>query len=122
MNFIDVERAGENGGRLTVALPFDSVTVPTAVATSSLPAGKLTLGVRAEHVVLDPQGPITGRAEVIERLGDRSLAHVSLPNGQLIVAELPRERELETGDEVRLSLDAAHLHLFDETGAAYHGL
>ncbi|QNB15026.1 sn-glycerol-3-phosphate ABC transporter ATP-binding protein UgpC [Paraburkholderia tropica] len=122
MNFIDVERAGDNGGRLTVALPFDSVTVPTAVATASLPAGKLTLGVRAEHVVLDPQGPITGRAEVIERLGDRSLAHVSLPNGQLIVAELPRERELETGDEVRLSLDAAHLHLFDETGAAYHGL
>ncbi|WP_116137473.1 ABC transporter ATP-binding protein [Trinickia diaoshuihuensis] len=124
MNFIDIERAGENGGRLIAKLPFDGVRTPTAISTSSLPAGKLTLGVRAEHVVLDPQGPLAGRAEVIERLGDRSLAHISMANGQLLVAELPRASELEIqiGDTVRMSLDAAHLHLFDETGKAWHGL
>ncbi|WP_321960762.1 sn-glycerol-3-phosphate ABC transporter ATP-binding protein UgpC [Paraburkholderia sp. J7] len=124
MNFINVERMGDNGGRLIVGLPFDGVQAPTAIATASLPAGKLTLGVRAEHVLLDPQGPLVGRAEVIERLGDRSLAHVSMPNGQLLVAELPRARELdiETGDTIRMSLDAAHLHVFDETGKAWHGL
>ena len=123
MNFVDVERAGDNGGRLIVALPFDGVQTPTAIDAASVPAGKLTLGVRAEHVLLDPQGPLLGRAEVIERLGDRSLAHVSMPNGQLLVAELPRalELEIETGDSIRMSLDAAHLHLFDEAGKAWHG-
>ncbi|CAM2146272.1 Alpha-glucoside transport ATP-binding protein AglK [Pararobbsia alpina] len=122
MNFIDVERAGDNGGRLIVALPVEGVKVPTAIATSSLPAGKLTLGVRAEHVIVDPNGPLSGRAEVIERLGDRSLAHVSLPNNQLLVVELPRDLEIDTGHTVRMSLDAAHVHLFDETGQAHHGV
>ena len=122
MNFFDVERAGDNGGRLIVGLPVDGIKVPTAVGTSTLPGGKLTLGVRAEHVLIDPNGPITGRAEVIERLGDRSLAHVSLSNNQLIVAELPRDLEIEMGDTVRMSLDAAHLHIFDEAGQAHHGV
>lgn len=123
MNFIDVQRAGENGGRLIVELPFEGVQTPTAISAANLPAGKLTLGVRAEHVVLDARGPLIGRAEVIERLGDRSLAHVSMPNGQLLVAELPRASDLEidTGDTVRMALDAAHLHLFDETGKAWYG-
>lgn len=124
MNFIDVERAGENGGRLTVSLPFEGVRMPSAIAASGLPAGKLTLGVRAEHVLLDPRGPLVGRAEVIERLGDRSLAHVSMPNGQLLVAQLPPARDLEfkIGDTIRMNLDASHLHLFDETGKAWHGV
>ncbi|WP_166444128.1 ABC transporter ATP-binding protein [Pararobbsia silviterrae] len=122
MNFIDVERAGDQGGRLVVALPGAQIKIPTAVAASSLPAGKLTLGVRAEHVILDASGPLEGRAEVIERLGDRSLAHVSLPNLPLLVAEVPRDLELEVGARVRMSLDAAHLHLFDEAGKAHHGV
>ncbi|WP_199189537.1 ABC transporter ATP-binding protein [Trinickia dabaoshanensis] len=124
MNFIDVERAGENGGRLIVALPFEGVQAPTAIQAASVPAGKLTLGVRAEHVLLDPQGPLAGRAEVIERLGDRSLVHTTMPNGQLLVAELPRasDREVGIGDTIRMTLDAAHVHLFDEIGKAWHGL
>ena len=104
------------------ALPVENVKVPTAIAASNLPAGKLTLGVRAEHVVVDPNGPLSGRAEVIERLGDRSLAHVSLSNNQLLVVELPRDLEIDTGHTLRMSLDAAHVHLFDEKGQAHHGV
>jgi multiple sugar transport system ATP-binding protein len=122
MNFIDVEPAGENNGRLLVRLPFDNVVVPTTVAADTLPPGKLTLGIRAEHIVIDPDGPVSGRAEVVERLGDRSLAHLSLVNNQLLVVEVPRELEMQAGDTIHLSLDAAHLHLFDESGKAHHGV
>ena len=121
MNFIDVEPAGENGGRLLVRLPVDNVVVPTTIAIGAVPPGKLTLGVRAEHVLIDASGPLTGRAEVVERLGDRSLAHLSLSNNQLLVAEVPRDLDLQAGDAVHMSIDAAHLHLFDESGAAHHG-
>ena len=121
MNFIDVEPAGENGGRLLVRLPVDNVVVPTTIAANSLPSGQLTLGIRAEHVMIDPDGPITGRAEFVERLGDRSLAHVSLSGTQLVVVEIPREFELQAGDPIRLNLDAANLHLFDASGKAHHG-
>lgn len=121
MNFIDVEPAGENGGRLLVRLPVDNVVIPTTIATTSLPSGQLTLGVRAEHVVIDTNGPLTGRAEFVERLGDRSLAHVSVPGCSLIVVEIPRDHELQAGDPIRLNIDAAHLHIFDESGMAHHG-
>ncbi|MEX3638276.1 ABC transporter ATP-binding protein [Paraburkholderia sp. BR14320] len=121
MNFIDVEPAGENGGHLCVRLPVDSVVLPTTIAAGRLPPGQLTLGIRAEHVVIDAAGALNGRAEFIERLGDRSLAHVSLASNQLIVIEIPREYELQPGDPLRMSLDAAHLHLFDASGSAHHG-
>ncbi|SDR22184.1 multiple sugar transport system ATP-binding protein [Paraburkholderia fungorum] len=121
MNFIDVEPAGENGGRLLVRLPVDNVVIPTTIATGSLPSRQLTLGVRAEHVVIDANGPLTGRAEFVERLGDRSLAHVSVPGCSLIVVEIPRDYELQAGDPIRLNIDAAHLHIFDESGTAHHG-
>jgi multiple sugar transport system ATP-binding protein len=122
MNFLEVEPAGENGGRLLVRLPVDNVVVPTTVAANTLPPGKLTLGIRAEHIVIDPDGPLSGRAEVIERLGDRSLAHLSFANSQLLVVEMPRELEMQAGDVIRLSFDATHLHLFDESGKAHHGV
>jgi multiple sugar transport system ATP-binding protein len=121
MNFIDVEPAGDNGGRLLVRLPVDNVVIPTPIAAGGLPSGQLTLGIRAEHVVIDANGPLGGRAEFIERLGDRSLAHVSLASNQLIVIEIPREYELQAGDPLRMSIDAAHLHLFDASGTAHHG-
>ncbi|CAB3789072.1 ABC transporter ATP-binding protein [Paraburkholderia fynbosensis] len=121
MNFIDVEPASDNGGRLLVRLPVDNVVIPTTIAAGSLPSGQLTLGIRAEHVVIDANGPLGGRAEFIERLGDRSLAHVSLASNQLIVIEIPREYELQAGDPLRMSIDAAHLHLFDASGTAHHG-
>jgi multiple sugar transport system ATP-binding protein len=122
MNFIDVEPAGENNGRLLVRLPFDNIVVPTTIAANTLPPGKLTLGIRAEHLVIDPDGPVSGRAEVVERLGDRSLAHLSLANNQLLVVEVPRELEVQAGDTIHLSLDATHLHLFDESGKAHYGV
>jgi multiple sugar transport system ATP-binding protein len=121
MNFIDVEPAGENGGRLLARLPVDDVVIPTTIATGSLPSGQLTLGVRAEHVVIDSGGPLAGRAEFVERLGDRSLAHVSVAGCPLIVVEIPRDYELQAGDPIRLNIDAAHLHIFDEAGVAHHG-
>ena len=121
MNFIDVEPAGDNGGRLLVRLPVDNVVIPTTIPAGSLPSGQLTLGVRAEHVVIDIDGPLAGRAEFVERLGDRSLAHVSVPGCPLIVVEIPRDYELQAGDPIRLNIDAAHLHIFDASGMAHHG-
>jgi multiple sugar transport system ATP-binding protein len=38
-----------------------------------------------------------------------------------MVIELPRDYDMQAGDVVRMSIDAAHLHLFDETGKAHHG-
>ena len=86
-----------------------------------LPAGiPLTLGARAESVLVDGAGQVRGRAEVVERLGERTLAHVSLADGALVVAEAPRESELQVGETVALRFEPGALHLFDGDGKAYH--
>ena len=65
--------------------------------------------------------PIRGRADVVERLGERTLAHVTLADGNVVVAEAHRDSPLTAGEEVGLRYDASHIHLFDEAGQAYHG-
>jgi multiple sugar transport system ATP-binding protein len=120
MNFLPVQRAPGVEGSAAVRLP-DGTVIETRVPEAELPAGApLTLGVRAESIVVNGAGRLRGRAEVVERLGERTLAHVALSDGALIVAEAPRESELQVGEAVGLQLDPAALHLFDEAGKAYH--
>lgn len=120
MNFLPVERDGVEDGRIKVRLG-DGTILQTGISESDLPAGgELTLGSRAEAVRVEPGGQVRARAEVVERLGDRTLAHVSLADGSVLVAEAGAESTLAVGDEVTLRFDVRPLHLFDEAGRGYH--
>jgi multiple sugar transport system ATP-binding protein len=119
MNFLPVHRVPGKGGLAAVALA-DGTELQSAVPEAGLPAGPLTLGVRAEAITVDGEGQTRGRAEVVERLGERTLVHVGIGEGALVVGEAPRESELQAGENVGLRFDRAALHLFDERGGAYH--
>jgi multiple sugar transport system ATP-binding protein len=120
MNFLEVARVGGEGGRASVQLR-DGTVLRTAVREEDLPAtGPLTLGARAESVTIDGAGQVRGRAEVVERLGDRTLVHTSLADGNLIVAEARGEHEVTVGEAVALRFEVQPLHLFDEAGRGYH--
>ena len=41
--------------------------------------------------------------------------------GTFVNGKQVNRNELQAGDPIRLSLDAAHLHLFDASGKAHHG-
>ena len=120
MNFMPVERAASDDAFATVKLP-DGTPLKTAVPNAVLNgANKLTAGVRAESLVVDENSAIRGRADVVERLGERTLAYVTLANGQIVVAEAHRDSPLLAGEQVGLRFDASHIHLFDEAGKAFH--
>ena len=120
MNFLPAERVASDDDRVAVRLG-DGTELVTAVSSRTLNgATSLTAGVRAESLVIDPNGPARGRADVVERLGERTLAYVTLANGSVVVAEAPRDSEVNAGDNVSLRYDASHVHLFDEAGKAYH--
>jgi len=120
MNFLPVARLADIGGRVRVRLP-GGAELSTGVPVIAVPAGtELSLGVRPEALQPAPDGELNGRAEVIERLGERTLAHVLLEDGALVVAEAHRDSEIAAGDAVKLRLDIGHLHLFDAAGKAYH--
>ena len=120
MNFMPVERAASDDAFAMVQLP-DGTPLKTAVTNAALNgSNKLTAGVRAESLVVDDNSTIRGRADVVERLGERTLAYVTLANGQIVVAEAHRDSPLVAGEQVGLRFDASHIHLFDEAGKAYH--
>ncbi len=119
MNFLEVERLAPEGGKAVVRLR-DGTVLRTAVPDGDLGTGRLVLGFRAESVTIGGAGQARGRAEVVERLGDRTLAHVLLADGSLVVAEAQRESDIAVGEEVPLSFETTPLHLFDEGGRTFH--
>ncbi|SEO08386.1 carbohydrate ABC transporter ATP-binding protein, CUT1 family [Duganella sp. CF517] len=120
MNFLPVRRAPDQDGRCVVTLS-NGATVRTAVA--AIPAGgnlELELGLRPDALTPAPDGQLQGTVEVIERLGDRTLLHVQLADGLLVVADAPRHGEPALGSTIALRMDLQRAHLFDADGAAHH--
>jgi multiple sugar transport system ATP-binding protein len=120
MSFLPVTRLPPVDGNVVVRFG-DGTVLPTAIRDDDVPASdQLTLGVRAESVSLDGARKARGRTEVIERLGDRTLAHVALSDGTTLVAQTHRDSDVAVGQEVSLSFETASLQLFDAAGRAYH--
>jgi len=122
MNFLPVDRLAPRDGHAVVQLR-DGTVLSTAIRDDDVgPAAELTLGVRAESVTLagDAAPAVRGRTEVIERLGDRTLAHVVLADGSTLVAQAHRESAVGVGENVGLVFETAPLQLFDGAGTAYH--
>jgi ABC-type sugar transport system ATPase subunit len=88
---------------------------------AALPTGPLTLGLRPQHLRL--AGPaqtdniLTAEVALVEALGAESVIHATLdPGGARVLAVLPGQPKLTRGDRIRLTFDAADLHLFDAKG------
>jgi ABC-type sugar transport system ATPase subunit len=68
-------------------------------------AEKLTLGIRPEHLkVLAGEGAgLSATVDLVERLGETGFAHLRLPTGQVVIAEIRGETELRPGGRASLS-------------------
>lgn len=74
--------------------------------------GAVFLGVRPEHVAVQSPGTCTGQVEFVEDTGADRYAHVRLKPGGKLVARLPPELSVRTGDWLSLSIDRHRAHLF----------
>ena len=118
MNFLDVDVLPGETTRVRLA---DGVEFATYVKIpASAASGPLTLGVRPDALRVDGRGELQGRVEVIERLGDRTHLYTVLPGGAQIVVQDGGESAVRIGDQIRIGVDPAQLHLFDRDGWAYH--
>lgn len=71
------------------------------------------VGVRPEHVVVDPDGDVDATVTLVEHLGHEALVHLLVGEAAVVsrvdaAASLPA-----TGDAVRLAMPPAHRHRFD---------
>lgn len=120
MNFIPV--TGIETGPDGLAVKVAGATIATTIRQQPKDDGELTLGVRPEslRVAQDGAGDITGQIALVERLGDRTLVHVTLADGSNVVAEDEGKSTLAADGPVSLKVDGTATHLFDAAGLAYH--
>jgi multiple sugar transport system ATP-binding protein len=122
MNFCPVSLAAENQKDQRVGLP-DGTSFVSAIDLAGT-GGDLTMGIRADsvNVVAPAEGNTAAQAQVVERLGERTLVHARLKDGTVIIAQDAGLSGVRAGDEVGLRFDGAGLHIFDATGKAYHAV
>jgi multiple sugar transport system ATP-binding protein len=102
MNFIE--------GQVTAA-GFAPKGTSTAIPLQA-PPGPKTLGIRAEYVRAEANGPISGTVGMDEYVGSFRSVHVDTPFGPIVMRAAPGER-YRVGEPVRLGFDAARVRLFD---------
>jgi multiple sugar transport system ATP-binding protein len=122
MGFVPVQRAADSRGRVAVTVPGGQV-VTTQVACDVVPSQGLVLGVRPENVRLAEAGPLRGRVELVEFLGERTLAHLKLEGDTPLIVTVPAGvASPKLGAYVQVGVDLADAHLFDEAGRAHHAV
>ncbi|MEO5767212.1 MAG: ABC transporter ATP-binding protein [Polyangia bacterium] len=135
MNFITGHIAERDQGPVFVTeqgqVPLPLASGGAAPAPTTLHSGQATLGIRCEHVHLDPTGPITGTVVAEEYLGNASNVHLDTALGRLIMraeaawssdaASLSEHARGDNGDrpprrtgtQIRLRFDASQVSIFD---------
>jgi multiple sugar transport system ATP-binding protein len=109
MSFLRFESAVRRGDRV---VRVNSATVEVPELREDRAAGPLALGVRPEHVMIDPEAALRGRVFGTEYLGTTQIVTLDTAHGQ-VKARVPASLDLRAGDNVGLKLRAERLALFD---------
>lgn len=123
INLLAADVSPGDGGKARISIP-GTCAFQSEIPFSALPAeNSFSVGLRPEHVRIAAEGEngvLSGAAQVVERLGERTLVHVALPSGDMVVAEDVGASAIRSGDACGLSIDASAAHLFDGEGRGYH--
>ncbi len=80
----------------------------------SAAAGRaLKVGLRPEHLVASPNGPLALTIELVENLGADALLYGKVPGGASLVARADGGAPHKVGETLRLDVAPRHVHLFD---------
>ena len=84
------------------------------LATGRDLTGPVTVGLRPEHCVADPDGPLSMTVRMGEPLGANTLLHGRLDGGpDAFTLSLPGVHHVTAGQAIRFGIDPANLHFFD---------
>ncbi|WP_426126018.1 ABC transporter ATP-binding protein [Pararhizobium sp. PWRC1-1] len=109
MNFFDFD--GMIGiGSDVIELSGHRVNVPVSRQGAS---GKLTMGVRPEHIRFSDASAYRGRVLATEYLGTTQIVTMATPNGE-IKARTSAKQSVNTGEIIGLEFDPQTLTIFDD--------
>jgi multiple sugar transport system ATP-binding protein len=88
------------------------------LSRSAVAGQAVAAALRPEHLLVDPNGTLEGRVEVVETLGPETYVYVDL-QGQRACARVDRAQRPAPGDRLRLRVATDAVRLFDaQTGRA----
>ncbi len=70
------------------------------------------IGIRPQHLVLDPKGPIAGTVALVERLGTETVVELRSASNDQFRFATPENLDLNVGEEARFSFEQELAHLF----------
>lgn len=83
------------------------------VCDTNAPDGTVSVGMRPEHVVIDPEGPLLVKVFQSEPLGANTLLHGKLGDEPFTASAQGVHRISKAGEEIRLSIAPENVHLFN---------
>ncbi len=87
--------------------------ITLALSAATAPVGSsIAIAFRPEHVVVDPEGPLDGRVDVVETLGPETYVYLDVA-GVRMCARVDRSRRMTPGDRVRMHVPEQAIHVFD---------
>jgi multiple sugar transport system ATP-binding protein len=75
-----------------------------------------TIGIRPEHLKLDPNGSLKGAVRTVEHLGNEALVHAQLPDGSMITARCSEDISVPGGGDIAFATDRSLIYRFGADG------
>jgi ABC-type sugar transport system ATPase subunit len=119
MNFIKSDIAAADKREAKVDLPGGGTLA--CPASGRAVGEKVTLGIRPEHLVRQPKGPLAATVNYVEQLGESHLIHTTLADGTLVLARGSGETDAKPGDAVTFGVEPGRCHVFDAQGLRVSG-
>ena len=116
MNMLPARVVGTDGAGVMVELASGARVAVAAQPGAARPGDAVTLGVRPEALRPHSDGALAGEVRLVERLGGLTLLHVALQGGEDIIVQIEGSDGSRAHQPIRLALDPAACHLFDEAG------
>ena len=119
MNFVTGSLSEFAGGTAAVETEGNEIAFDAERITDGYDGDAVTVGVRPQNVSLSGEGvrAFAGTVRLLEPIGDRTLATIDGPQGELS-ALIPRNADVAEGEETDIYFDSAELYLFDPESTA----
>ena len=118
MNILKAQVVDTGSAGTTVALASGQRIAVPVQAASARPGDAVTLGIRPEALRIDPNATLPASVTLVERLGGLTLLHVKTTDEQEMTVQLEGSDPVRPHEQIRLAINAAACHLFDNAGQA----
>jgi ABC-type sugar transport system ATPase subunit len=114
MNFFDGTLADVSDDGATAGFQGNGIDAANLrlVSSAKKTGDAARIGIRPQHLVLDPKGPIVGTVALVERLGTETVMEMRSDSDVQFRFASPENLDFNTGDEVRFSFEKEKAHLF----------